>query len=87
MRKLKLDLRVAKETKTGKTRLVSQLMLTDKNINLLAKAYGNNLRSVGPNATVEIARNTIMSSYYYHASSLDANPTHHLCPPGEKPWC
>ena len=78
-----MDLRVAQETKTRKTRLVSQMMLMDKNIDLFAKAFGNNIHSVGPNATIEAARNAILASYY-HASSLDANPTHDLCPPGEK---
>ena len=81
-----MDLGVAQETKTGKTRLVSQMMLTDKNIDLLAKAFLNNICSVEPNATIEAARNAILASYY-HASSSDANPTHDLCPPGEKSWC
>ena len=86
LQKLKMDLRVAQETKTGNTRLVSQMMLTDKNIDLLAKAFVNNIHSMGPNATIEAEQNAILASSY-HASSLDANPTHDLCPPGEKSWC
>ena len=81
-----MDYCVAIETKTEKSRLLSQMIWMDKNIDLLAKDYGNNLCSVGPNATVEVAQNTLLSSYY-HARSSDANPTPHLCPPGEKSWC
>ena len=60
--------------------------LTDKNINLLAKAYGNSIRSVEPNATIESAKNAMFATYF-HARSTKANSTHHLCPPGEKSWC
>ena len=90
LRALKKNMRISQPTKTGKNigcaRLVLQLALTDKHIDKLVKYYANNIYSVGPTATVQEARNAILSTYY-HGTSTDADQRHSHCPAGANSWC
>nr|XP_053657573.1 uncharacterized protein LOC128706645 isoform X2 [Cherax quadricarinatus] len=60
-------------------------MLTDFVIDKLAQYFHKNLREkIGHG--VEDMRNSIMASFF-HCSSTDEKPQHHLCPTGDKSWC
>lgn len=87
---LKKNMRISQPTKMGKNIgwpiLVSQLTLTDKNIDDLVKYYASNIYSVGPNATVHEARMAILVTFY-HGKSNDTQPRHQDCPAGKDSWC
>ncbi|XP_069956744.1 uncharacterized protein [Cherax quadricarinatus] len=80
---------VEKELKTGRKRkefaMKKKGMLTDSVIDKLAQYFQKNLREkIGHG--VEDMRNCIMASFF-HCSSTDEKPQHHLCPTGDKSWC
>nr|XP_053657137.1 uncharacterized protein LOC128706159 [Cherax quadricarinatus] len=80
---------VEKDLKTARKRkectMKKKGMLTDSVIDKLAQYFQNNLREkIGHG--VEDMRNSIMASFF-HCSSTDEKPQHHLCPTGDKSWC
>ncbi|KAK8721695.1 hypothetical protein OTU49_012515 [Cherax quadricarinatus] len=77
-----------KELKTGKKRKQFDLkkgMLTDFIIDKLAGYFQKNLRNHVDTDVVRM-RNGILASFF-HCSSSDTNPQHHLCPTGPNSWC
>ena len=88
LRKLKVTEVEIKKTKTGKTMCKSFLdgkdKLTDKVIDRLTFYYGCAIRhNVGK--SIESMKKDIQASFY-HCSSSDEDPQHHLCPEGEESW-
>nr|XP_053633108.1 uncharacterized protein LOC128689062 [Cherax quadricarinatus] len=80
---------VERELKTGRKRkefaMKERGMLTDVIIDKLAYYFQKNLREK-INHDVEDMRNCILSSFF-HCSSSDEKPQHHLCPTGDNSWC
>ncbi|KAK8721717.1 hypothetical protein OTU49_012530, partial [Cherax quadricarinatus] len=80
---------VEKELKTGRKRkefaMKKMGMLTDFVIDKLTHYFQKNLREK-INHDVEDMRNSIMASFF-HCSSTDEKPQHHLCPTGDNSWC
>ncbi|XP_069961373.1 uncharacterized protein [Cherax quadricarinatus] len=78
-----------KQLRTGKKReeyhLKRKGMLTDFMIHKLAQYFQKNLRD-SRGTDVETMRNGILANFF-HCSSTDDNPEHHLCPPGSASWC
>nr|XP_053641077.1 uncharacterized protein LOC128694796 [Cherax quadricarinatus] len=80
---------VDKELKTGKKRkqyaMKKKGVLTDFIIEKLAYYFQKNLRE---NVGTDVAsmRNGILASFF-HCSSSDEKPQHHLCPTGDDSWC
>lgn len=76
---------VDNNNKKRKTTLGGRNKLTDATISRLQHYFRVSIvRKV--NTTEEEMRNEILSSFY-HCSSTDANPQHHLCPKHEKSFC
>nr|XP_053634350.1 uncharacterized protein LOC128689906 [Cherax quadricarinatus] len=78
-----------KQLRTGKKRKEYHLkrrgLLSDFMIDKLAQYFQKNLwDNCGTDA--ETMRNGILASFF-HCSSTDDNPHHHLCPPGSASWC
>ena len=59
--------------------------LTDRTIDRLQHYFKQSIKRK-VNTTEVIMRDEIMSSFY-HCTSTDDNPQHHLCPRGEDSWC
>ena len=59
--------------------------LTEITITRLEYYFGQSLKKK-VNTSPEEMRDCIMSSFF-HCSSTDANPCHHLCPKSEQSWC
>ncbi|KAK8731958.1 hypothetical protein OTU49_007358, partial [Cherax quadricarinatus] len=78
-----------KQLRAGKKRkeyhVKGKGMLTDFMIDKLAQYFQKNLRD-SRGTDVETMRNGILASFF-HCSSTDDNPEHHLCPPGSASWC
>ena len=76
-------------TKTGKIMkksvLGGQKMLTQKVIENLQSYYGKAIRD-NINTDVATLRIAIWASFF-HLTSTDKNPGHHLCPKGSSSWC
>lgn len=90
LRNLKKDTREAQTTRKGKTVMRSRLAgkggLTDASIDAITKHYGQTIRSLPVDGSVEQLRTRILA-IYAHARSSDAEPFHQSCPPGEDSWC